>query len=59
MTEFLVVLWRFIVTKDHVLNPCYASNQKYFTNAKCRTTRLLNSFVSYGIRLLNDRAFSP
>ena len=46
--------------QDHVLNPCYVSNRKYFASAKCRATRFLKSFVPYySIRLLNDRAFSP
>ena len=49
----------FYSDQDHVLNPCYVSNRKYFTSAKCRITRFLNSFVPYSIRLLNDRAFSP
>ena len=41
----------FYSDQDHVLNPCYVSNRKYFTSAKCRTTRFLNSFVPYSIRL--------
>ena len=50
---------KFYTDSEHVLNHCYQSNRKYFTSAKCRTTRFLNSFIPYSIRLLNERAFSP
>ena len=63
MIEFLVLLpgtaVKFHSDSEHILNCCYQSSRKYFTGAKCKTTRFLNGSVPYSICLFNERAFLP
>ena len=43
--------------KNHIFNEHYVPGRRNFLSMKCRTTRFLNSFMPFSIRLLNNNAF--
>lgn len=43
--------------EEHIFNEHYVPGRRNFLSMKCRTTRFLNSFIPFSIRLLNSNAF--